>query len=962
MDTMLSRDGRQMYGMNFAGMSSSPESDGQTSLVPSIEPNEFVPTDDIATASPMDEEAANEFAQDAEEFARGLDSLSFVQKSPAEKRAEIFRLVDSYYHYAVKKVNTIRKSQGQLSRTNLGHSYDASSQDSMDLDDADNPPESPSSADALKRWELEAQTWDFLRRLLPLRYPNKTPLKPTRQDVSRFQSSSELWDEFLQTDTTAQEHKAVLECLQTSADESRTDIDELVRDYQQRADRGDIIAYGWLHTRSAIKMQKSLNGWSGALDPNASDVVQKLRNGSNPMVTQLDPDVVTRQNRKLQPQDEYFERAIWLGCYELLRRGRSISQIRDWCVERTEVWRAVSMSAMPLSKEDGENQFNCDPLSILLWRRTCFALARQGGTDDFERAVYGILSGDIQSVEKVCETWDDFAYAHYNALLRTQFDNYLLKRSAPDSAATITQSFPSFNAVQFHGDAAAAGERVVKSLETNIKTSAEAKTPMKTLQAAILSNSLDNYTFQLGLALAKLANKEHHHSALIPRYIANDDIDEKQFIQPTDFNNLRVLVHVHLILSSLEKLQGGVQVEHSDHQRVQENVTSAYISALRLTGLIDIMPLYCSQIQGERAFLTLSRNAFGVTNPSDRAILLRLMEKLGMDIAEFIQYQPRSLLHQNSQPQDSNPPFGRFTVFTNDPATLKYGRPLKPDFLGEPPESLPQLDEALIQSLEWFLLVDGLWDEVFQYGTAIYKRFLKQFNFHAARALSERVRCSEIFKRKAGIAYSDDTDVSWFDEVRASAAAGALEDRGIGPEEVQAAQNYFEMECLIRALDAMETVASSELIAQDPTESLTRDFWSNLASEVKKAKNFVRPILNNWLLESVEEDEDFTFLRDAYLPETVIGYVSVLHFAGTTLTRDNLLECMELASVIAKKDADVATVIMKAGRMKELVEGFANCSKALAIISEDKKASGGINSKRMMREHGWSKELWSVKK
>lgn len=110
------------------------------------------------------------------------------------------------------------------------------------------------------------------------------------------------------------------------------------------------------------------------------------------------------------------------------------------------------------------------------------------------------------------------------------------------------------------------------------------------------------------------------------------------------------------------------------------------------------------------------------------------------------------------------------------------------------------------------------------------------------------------------------------------------------------------------------------------------------------------------------EDDDFAYLRDAYLPEIILGYVSALHFAGTTLTRDNLLECMELASVVAKKDADVAAVIMKAGRMKELLEGFANCSKALAISSSDKKGANGINSKRMMREHGWTRELWSVKK
>lgn len=938
---MLARTVQRTYGIPFGGPSPSPDPDEQT--------------------SPIYDDAENEFAQDAEEFAKGLDSLSIVQKPNAEKRADIFRLVDTYYQYASKKVRALRKSQGQLSRTDPRHSYEVSSQDSMDLDDGDDLIKSPASSEMLKNWELEAQTWDMLRRLLPLRYPNKTSLKPARHDVSRFQSCAQLWDEFLQTDSTAQERKAILECLQTSADESRVDIDELVRDYQQRAERGDIIAYGWLHTRSALKMQKNLNGWSGALDPNATDVVQKLRNGSNPMVTQLDPDVVTRQNRKLQPQDEYFERAIWLGCYELLRRGRSIAEIRDWCVERTEVWRAVSMSAMPLSKDEGESRFNCDPLSMLLWRRTCFALARQGGTDDFERAVYGILSGDIPSVEKICEDWDDFVYAHCNALLRTQFDAYLMKRSPPDATAAITQSFSTFNAVQFHGDAASVGERLVKSLETNIKTAAEAKTPMKTLQAAIISNNIEQYTYELGLALGKAANSGDT-SALIPHFGAsNEDIDDSKFVQLRDHNGLRILVHVYLIISSLEELQGGLHMELSERHKARENVVSAYVSTLRLTGLTDMMPLYCNQMQGDRAFFTLSRNVTSVTDQHEREILLRLMEKLGMDVAEFVQFQPRSLLQEHPEAEEHPPPFGRFTVFSNDPPTLKYGRPLKPDFLGEPPESLDPVDEHLIQSLEWFLLVDGLWDEVFHYGTAIYKRFLKQFNLHAARALSERVRCGEIFKRKAGIVYSDDSDVSWFDEVRASAAAGSLDENSLGVEDVAVAQNFFEMECLVRALDSMETIASSELLAQDPAEKVSRDFWSNVGREVKNIKSFMRHILNNWLMESIEEDEDFTYLRDAYLPEVIIGYVSVLHFAGTTLTRDNLLECMELASVIAKKDADVAAVIMKAGRMKELVEGFANCSKALAISSSDKKGAGGISSKRMMREHGWTRELWSVK-
>ncbi|KAI0858333.1 nuclear pore protein 84/107 [Xylaria cubensis] len=900
------------------------------------------------------------FIDDAEHFAKALDTLSVVQKTTTEKRADIFTLVDKYYQYAVDKVQALRKALKSTSNTGLRRLDDSSSQDSMDLDDADNRSTAPDLAGELERWEQEAQVWDLLRRLLPLRYSGRNALRPARREIPRLQSTSELWNEFLQSDPTAQERKAILECLQASADDTRTDIDDLVRDYQKQADRGDIIAYGWLHTRSAIKVQKNVNSWTGPLDPTSADAGQLVDvNGSNPLVTQLDPDVVTRQGRKLEPQDEYFERAIWLGCYELLRRGRSLSEIRDWCIERTEVWRAVSMSAMSLSRSKEAEQCSADPLSTLLWRRTCFALARQGGTDDYERAVYGILSGDIASVEKVCKGWDDFVFAHYNALLRAQFDGYLMKRTSSDSATAVHQTFPSFNALQFHGDTSSASERLFSSLESNPKTTAEAKTPLKALQAAIISNNLTQYMHDFGVVLGKRANQKAP-SHLIPE-IDNTAVsmNDPKFFMMHDYEGLRITTHVYLLVSYLDALQGEDLTE-SHLRKARDNVVATYVSILRLANLTELMPLYCSKLQEERGFFTLSRNITRVEGPNERNMLLKIMSKLGMNTAKFIAYQPRSILEQNPIPEQGIPPFGAFTVVLNSPPTLRYGRPLKPDFFGEEPEIFEATDELLIQSLEWFLLVDGLWEDFFEAGTAIYKRFLKGFNLHAARALSERVPCAAIFRRKTDITITDDTDVSWFEDVRSGAVTASLQGQDLTTEQVAAARNYFEMECLVRALDSMETIASSEAMAQDPTEDVGRDFWSHVGNEIKCIKSFMRPILNNWLLESLEGDEDFTYLRDAYLPETIIGYVSVLHFAGTSLSRDNLLECMELASIIARKDADVAAVLMKAGRMKEIVEGFANCSKALAINSNEKKGIGGSSKK--LREMGWTREIWSVKR
>jgi nuclear pore complex protein Nup107 len=70
---------------------------------------------------------------------------------------------------------------------------------------------------------------------------------------------------------------------------------------------------------------------------------------------------------------------------------------------------------------------------------------------------------------------------------------------------------------------------------------------------------------------------------------------------------------------------------------------------------------------------------------------------------------------------------------------------------------------------------------------------------------------------------------------------------------------------------------------------------------------------------------------------------------------------MELAAVVAAPDnSDVAGVLVSTGRMKELVESFASCSKALAIWTSDMKKGPGASSKKN-REMGWSRELWSVK-
>lgn len=671
------------------------------------------------------QESTIQVGEEVDYFAAQLDRYSTDLKgSPAEKRAQVFKLVDSYYVFTRKRADRLRERQSRDRSLRRGSWQRAGSAD-MDLDEADDGPAAARSEE-VQRVEEEAQTWDLLRRILPLRYRDAAAGQSRTVNDSSTQTRQQWWNEFMVTDSIARERKIVLEWLQNSASQGPP-IDEVVSELQESAERGDILAHGWLHTRHKIKLQKSVNGYQGVLDPNDAAAAESHL-GSNTLITQLDPDAMTRQARKLESQDEFFERAIWLGCFEMLRRGCSMSDIREWCAVRTELWRAASISPLPLSNPEDEEQADFDPASLILWRRMCYATARDGGTSDYDRAVYGLLAGDIASVEKVCKSWDDFLFAHYNALLRTQFDSFLAKH-AGENAAKVAQQFPTFNAVLHHSDPMTVGKRLVALLEADPRTSKEAVRTSKALQGAIVANEVDRHLFHQGLVLSRYANQKDK-SKLLPEisFPLLETFNQNKYFDLSDHDGLRILAHVLIIVSTLDRLggftkdSGPLQTRH----QAQEHIIAAYISCLRLARLEEMIPLYCSKLNGARLYQTLSRNLIHLDDNDARVHQLTIMRKLGLDLAEFVKRQPEIYLedvHDKSLPCEAK---GRFKILENGPPTLKYGRIVKPDFFGEDTEFVDKEDDLIIRSMEWLMLVPDLFEETCTYAIRIYKYFLSK--------------------------------------------------------------------------------------------------------------------------------------------------------------------------------------------------------------------------------------------
>ena len=219
-------------------------------------------------------------------------------------------------------------------------------------------------------WTLETRLWDLIRRLYEYRY---TLLHNDQPDPTT------------ESTTTREETRIILSWLtSTSARITETEY---------------IQSNRWFVTRENIKMRKVTSGRQNTLFNN------------DPIISELDPDAPLRQGKGLVDEDEENERKLLKQVFAYLRIG-DMKSAQQVCRDSNNYWRAASLSgAKQSSQEDGE-----DTLLNNNWRRMCFQIARQPQVDRYERAVYGVVCGDLDSVVPVCQTWEDQMWAHFNAI------------------------------------------------------------------------------------------------------------------------------------------------------------------------------------------------------------------------------------------------------------------------------------------------------------------------------------------------------------------------------------------------------------------------------------------------------------------------------------------------------------------------------------------------------------------
>ncbi|KKY28669.1 putative nuclear pore complex protein nup107 [Phaeomoniella chlamydospora] len=903
---------------------------------------------------------AERVSRQVEDFARSLDQFCSRKLDPADNESwgHARQLVKQYQNSVNERIKNItqRSTQNKLKRkSSFSEEQEAE----------------------LQACDLETDTWDLFYALLELQDPAslaelKQAHKSALDGLHRYSSDVEVWEAFLRSDGFAQECLTILTWLQRTAAKYRPPIQEVIAEHAAQAQRGDgVWLSGWLYTKLAIKHAKRLRSCAAPLDPDMPGLQASLMTTptTEGIVCQLDPDAATRQQKGIAPEDLYHEKASWLACWEMLRRGTEYSEVESWWKERRESWRAASILGAGLEPNTNPADAGISWMISLPRKVRSRAMTSLSNADlqldEHEAAVYGLLCSQTQPSLEVCSSIDDYLFVYFSNLLLNcyhRFCDTYHEKAFSNKRVKYQPAAPQYELVR----------HVILSSQHQEKTKDESRIPSKVIQVAMASKQYGQLFVRIGKALSVLA-KDVEDSSLI--YIEDGvQADESALSAAEDPEALRIIAHLLVILKSLSL----VTLNGSDDQFAQ-NCISGYIGVLREEAKMELIPLYISHLSStQRQSQTLGSVLIDVTDPVERRVLVGLMKKYNIDLGTVLDSLFRSLMAKRRKHSEK----GFRTVSVVEYAGQGKSRCLKvrPDFLGD---ELTNEEELLVRCLEWYQYIDrAYWSQCCLTASVLYIHFITKGRLAAARALASRAPLGtlSIQATKMDLSLPDSTEASE-DEYDGEPDGLPAEEssKSVSPSKFrrrpstgassppnfsqmrQQAQTWRELEQLVGILETLDQWSA----VADETERHREDIKSMVALKraLTKALDAVKlatyPIFSPTYLSlplTPDEARPLSMIRKFYIPEVILAYNAVLHLAGHYLTRDHLTECMDLATEVATIQ-ELSDVLMAAGRMGEFVEQSAMSAKALLFANEQ----GGPKSKKKKAGVAGSSDIWQVK-
>ncbi|KAK9243019.1 nuclear pore protein 84/107 [Lipomyces tetrasporus] len=525
--------------------------------------------------------------------------------------------------------------------------------------------------DEIETWSLERRTWILIDILYS--YRSSAPAAKPRLKVHPLTSNTIAEESFYRQTKHARENLLVIAWLQRTL---------------SNPPGPELRGVKWQVTRAEVK-HKKLAAPGFAIATSAT------------VVKTLDPDGPVRENAAIHPDDAEFDRSLFRHVFGLLQSG-DYEAAQQVCDQTGNYTLTAAMNGMVEYRDPVLDGVVLNPEESVargtkrkaLWRRMCLQLARAPQADKFERAIYGLLCGDLDSVLAVSESWEAQLLAYVLHLAATEIETYLRQHDRLNLANPDLLAFPQSQATSISDILNA----LSKSPSPVVR--AQSDHPLRHIQGGIINNVVANIMRD---ARRKIES-------------VRDEVEDSNVLMD-DAYLLRFLAHLALFLKS-------IGMDDSDDDEDDDDAVAVlkfYVQDLAICDKGHLVPLYVSQLPEPDAIEAYSFLLADISDPTKRAEQFRLADKFNLDIFNTLR---RTIQRVFDEHEDDYP-----AVESHADLDLTYESPA---------------DHQLSNSLLWF--VDAqMWDDVVDSANALYLRFLLSGKIKSAENLHTLLANSQLY-------------------------------------------------------------------------------------------------------------------------------------------------------------------------------------------------------------------------
>ncbi|QLQ77997.1 hypothetical protein HG537_0A02440 [Torulaspora globosa] len=371
---------------------------------------------------------------------------------------------------------------------------------------------------------------------------------------------------------------------------------------------------------------------------------------------------------QLDPKDKEEDSIFFKYIYELLIAGK-IEEALEECKLSDNLTISMILCGMQVYVDPRiDTQVSDDFESRqgikkhALWRRTVYSLAKDPKLNQYERAIYCFLAGDIPP-EGITDKagWDSGLLLYLNQILQIEVENYL-KNQNKISKDELILPMPS-HALDL--------QNVLNLLSSRYP--AESEHPIRVLMGGIILDTLQSVLHSAVKLLLEM----------IQGQTTENDMADKPYL-------LRIVTHMSIVL---DLVNPGII-----SPRDKSKLITAYLSIMKLHNLYEVIPVYISFLQTEDVIEAYS---FILSTLEDQQVRAEQLE-----ISNFLRLPTSNILRKTAERvfAETEPDYT-----PKDEITVTY--------------EIASVDKHLIFSVEW-LLQGRLYIDAVDSVIALSRRFL----------------------------------------------------------------------------------------------------------------------------------------------------------------------------------------------------------------------------------------------